>query len=185
MKKLLVLMMVLGIAGAANAALLLSVDGQVNPPDSTIEIKESDWVTLDIWGDGATPGGLFLVGLAVDAQGPATIDISSAQILYVGNANTDPYHFDDPETAAYLGLQNPFIALELVDIPAPPTLPNPLEGTLVDGIRLHCDGVGEVTVILMDGEGNILDTQVIHQIVPEPMTLGLLGLGGLFLRRRK
>jgi hypothetical protein len=185
MKKLLVLMMVLGIASAANAALLISVDGVVDPPDSSIEIMESDWVTLDIWGDGVQPGGMFLLGLAVDAQGPASLDISGAQILYVGNANTDPWIFDDPDTAAYLGLQNMFVALELVDIPAPPTLPNPLEGTLVDGIRLHCDGPGEVTILLMDGEGTILDTQVIHQIVPEPMTLGLLGLGGLFLRRRK
>jgi hypothetical protein len=182
MKKLLVLMMVLGIAGAANAALLISVDGMVDPPDSQIEIMESDWVTIDIWGDGQTDPSEFYLGLAL--EGPASLDIAGAEILYTGNDKyLDPG--DDDYIAGLLGIQIPYYLIGLNDVPAVGTPKVPLEGTLVDGIRLHCDGVGEVTLILTDNEGTILDTQVIHQIVPEPMTLGLLGLGGLFLRRRK
>ena len=71
--------------------------------------------------------------------------------------------------------------------------PPPLLGKLVDSILLHCEGIGEVTLTLASiydpGTGEpvsitVMDTQVIHQI-PEPMTFALLGLGGLFLRRRK
>lgn len=183
MKKLLVLMMVLGIASAANAALLLSVDGVVDPPDSEIEIKESDWVTIDIWGDGATPGGDFFLGIGV--EGPASLDVANAQILYTGNQKgiAEGYAAYAPYIGG--GVNVPFYQVTLFDLVPPEQTQVPLEGTLVDGIRLHCDGVGEVTVILTDLDGQILDTQVIHQIVPEPMTLGLLGLGGLFLRRRK
>lgn len=77
---------------------------------------------------------------------------------------------------------------------------------LVWNLILHCDGVGPVTLdlTLMGSthyweysnpsglpygddayatEGDLGDL-VIHQI-PEPMTIALLGLGGLFLRRRR
>jgi hypothetical protein len=182
MKKLLVLMMVLGIAGAANAALLISVDGVVDPPDSEIEIMESDWVTLDIWGDGQTDPSAFLMGL--ELQGPASLDLANTDMIYTGSdASVD--WLDYPDIADLLGVQNPLVLVSLNDIPPPGTDKAPLDGTLVDGIRLHCDGPGEVVVLLYDFDGNLLDSQVIHQIVPEPMTLGLLGLGGLFLRRRK
>jgi hypothetical protein len=182
MKKLLVLMMVLGIAGAANAALLLSVDGVVDPPESSIEIMESDFVTIDIWGDGVTPGGDFFLGIGI--EGPATLDVANAQILYTGNQKG--IMDGNPDYAAYVGggVNIPFYQITLLDLVPPEQTAIPLEGTLIDGIRLHCEGLGEVTVILTDIEGAILDTQVIHQI-PEPFTVALLGLGGLFLRRRK
>jgi len=51
--------------------------------------------------------------------------------------------------------------------------------------EFHCDGPGIVTISLIDsGTGATIDTITVTQ-VPEPMTVALLGLGGLFLRRRK
>jgi hypothetical protein len=40
-------------------------------------------------------------------------------------------------------------------------------------------------IMLLDENGAMIDTILIHQIIPEPMTIALLGLGGLLLRRRK
>jgi hypothetical protein len=72
------------------------------------------------------------------------------------------------------------------------TNPLVMNGTVVNGITYRAEIAGDSTIILGsvvdDGKGNYLmavwDTVVIHQ-VPEPMTICLLGLGGLFLRRRK
>jgi hypothetical protein len=62
-------------------------------------------------------------------------------------------------------------------------------GSVFTGINFHCEApTGDVTVYLVSTDDyvtyNVLDSVVIHQ-VPEPFTMGLLGLGGLFLRRRK
>lgn len=178
MKKLLVLMMVLGIASAANAALLISVDGVVDPPDTEVTIMPSDTVVIDIWGDGQTGMGDFFLGIGVG--GPGTLDVTNAVILYPG---TDVGIAEgEPGYAPYIGpgVDVPFYMVTLTDLAVPPT---PLEGTLVDEILLHCDGPEDVLIVLTDIDGIVLDTQVIHQ--PEPMTIALLGLGGLFLRRRK
>ena len=55
---------------------------------------------------------------------------------------------------------------------------------VLDAKEFHCTEVGDVVVHLLDDGMQIVDSIVIHQI-PEPMTIALLGLGGLFLRRRK
>jgi hypothetical protein len=58
---------------------------------------------------------------------------------------------------------------------------------ILDAKELHCDFGGDALVYLLNGDDNvILDSITIHQTgVPEPMTIALLGIGGLFLRRRK
>lgn len=71
-------------------------------------------------------------------------------------------------------------------------VPGPL--TIMDGLLFHCVELTDVIIDLhvtgptiIDGqpipESTILDSIIVHQI-PEPMTVALLGLGGLFLLRR-
>jgi hypothetical protein len=75
------------------------------------------------------------------------------------------------------------VFVNLADGSIPPAA---LNGVLVDLIDFHCTGQpGDVMLYLAEAAVfTVFDTQVIHQI-PEPITFALLGLGGLFLRRRK
>jgi len=189
MKKLLVVLMVLSMATIANAGLQIGVNGVVDQPDTSVTVLPSDTVVLsivDVQGQAASAFDAFLV-----IQGPGTIANGTLVYTYGLSAWTI---YDSSNDVGYLaGLQAMFddytIAqvgdLTLADTSDPL---HAIQGVLADNIVFHCDGPGEVLLTLcgLDGDGALftMDTQVIHQI-PEPMTMGLLGLGGLFLRRRK
>jgi hypothetical protein len=181
MRKLVVLMLVLGLATVANAGLWISVNGTVDPPDSSITINPSDWIEIDVYSDGLTQSQQEFY-LTIDGVGH--VDITSA----VNSVNPPGY----PDTVIDIGVlfdpdpldPGKYIFMDLAVLGGPPAPPVPL-GTAVDHIFLHCDGgPGDVLITVfgsMDGE---LDTQIIHN-TPEPMTIALLGLGGLFLRRKR
>jgi len=170
MKNVLVLLMVLAVASVANAALLISVDGVVNPT-APIELNASQTVVIDIYSDGTTGSQQeFYLNIA----GPGTLDITQA-------TNTvNPPGYDQ----SIFEVEPGSIFIDLAILGGPPE-PPVTAGTIVDNIFLHCDAAGDVTLTLVGGVSGILDTQIIHQNVPEPVTLALLGLGGLLLRRRK
>ncbi|MBN2592459.1 MAG: PEP-CTERM sorting domain-containing protein [Sedimentisphaerales bacterium] len=163
MRKLLILFLVLGLASTANA-LLIKVDdleGESFEVDTqaTITVVSEDtssWLGYIIIEEGGA-GSLENV-VILDAAGD--------------NASTGPY------TEAGWGTGFELSASTLTD------------PTIGIGTQFSVDYVGEVgdtaTISLfVDPEYTTPVASVNVTVVPEPMTVILLGLGGLFLRRRR
>jgi len=185
MKKLLVLFMVLGLTTMANAALQISVNGDPEPIDGAITLGPSDEIILDIWTDAdLNPFEIITWQLIVDTS---LGSITPGVALGYGDYGSPPETQNAPDVISPEGQEGIWglaSNLELTPVPA---------GTvLFDQIVFHCEGddFGAGTVIsLMDAPegvmGSILYDSVLIYQTPEPITIALLGLGGLFLRRRK
>jgi hypothetical protein len=182
MKKLLSVLAVLAMATVANAAMMISVDGVV--PDDAVSVATA---VIGVMASGSHPA--TIPGMVV-GQGPINVDLTATTIIPNFGISGDPLIQDmtgDPDAIAFLadlGIMNPVSILyfEVIDVAVPPkAIP---DGVVINSMNLTYKGTGEEALItLLDtGTGEVLDTQA---IVPEPITLALLGLGGLFLRRRK
>lgn len=173
MKKVIVLMLVVFLAAAvtANAGLKIYVnliDGLwAEYSDSKLTIVPSDYLQLGVIDEDGTGGtGVYAFGIAV---GTASGSIDAREAIMSSGVTAEL--INNETAAAQWGIQNPFISLTN-------TTPQGVGGWLVQKFTFHCDGPGDVTLAIVDDDGHILDTQVIHQI-PEPATWVILGLGSL------
>ena len=193
-KKLLIVMLVLGMATLASATLV------------TIEIREADGVTvfdgrdiapstnltIVVIGNALNPesGNLALLTTAngtISARG-STIDTpvtGNYKDSVVGSTWNDPTYNSD---AGNLSNTIDWVAGSWVGYvwSANDTGGNPLVTGDWFIYDFHCDAEGDVDILwFQTGEHTGLEVAATITQIPEPMTIALLGLGGLFLRRRK
>jgi len=185
MKKLLVVMLVLGLASMANAQMYLTINAEDNPT-GTIEALVGDVLTIDIYGDGGTDPSQFFMDAGGEGQ-TDTWDISQATIDYTGSSTALSIN-DDVDW-----LYKPFIWFMLDDVPSGTTpkaplgpTPKPLIDTILLTVGLADTYAEALTVIqLRNGDTDPVFSSYSVHVTPEPITVALLGLGGLMLRRRK
>jgi hypothetical protein len=169
MRKFLVLALVLGIASAANAVTIL-VDG-VDPGDS-IEIAEGLTPVITVVGE----DGSSWLGYIIIEEGGAGELGNGANLDAAGDLGAVA-----PYTEAGWGT-----GYELTSATSPGGSPATAAGPQFT-FDYTGGALGQTATIslFVDPEYGMPADSVTITIVPEPMTVILLGLGGLLLRRRK
>jgi len=169
MKKIITTLLAMSMVVGANAAMTVVIQddagGWQSYEDSTLTITPSTNLVWGVMDDGQTAAGMYTMGIV----GPGSI--TSPTVLSSG---VTAFLTDDTATASSYGVDNPYIAMELVQS---------VVGVLYTS-TFHCEGEGDVTLYAFNDNFVVEDTQVIHQ-VPEPATLAILGIGGLLLRKRR
>lgn len=172
MKKLITMLAVLAMATVANATIVLdpvevdegmSLNVQTDPIDAA-DAQQALWLAVG-GGGGALDAGTMVypgpdLNVITDFTG-LDQDITDLVDLMIGEAST---------------------RIDLLEVFSSSSAPPDVVGVLATyGVTQAADIA--TTVYLLNGETmEIMDTAT---IVPEPITIALLGLGGLFLRRRK
>ena len=200
MKKLLIVAIVLGLTSLAQASLDLTINGEAAPSEITIEVSQNLEVDIEVstgvynqvydvvlvlsnaqaewiepyWVDDPFPADGHWEEINFPTTytlGPSTVKSSSSSVIRLNGAMASADYAvggDVIMNELYLHCvdsTNLILTLEVYD---------------ADGMQSF-DGQGNPITYT---DGQILGQVTIHQI-PEPMTIALLGLGGLFLRRRK
>jgi len=175
MKKLIVLALVLSMATMANAGLVLSTT-------STGPLNVGDTTTLSVGTDAEISPG---VGEGYWAIGSLTVNGMTTGGVSLYPTEGGIAIFDDAVTS---GVVLPEGENGVWGMIALGTLASVPIGGIYDEITFTCNGPVDTVVTLYFSETTEVWTAVssvtISQ-VPEPITMALLGLGGLFLRRRK
>jgi hypothetical protein len=173
MKKLLVLMLVLGLTSAAGALTVrLSTDG-INPADE-LEAVPGGSYTFYVISDTAGSAGAYWTYLEMYLPSPGTIDFDDAFILPNAGDLSSKTDYSTPE----------LLDIELFVCDSAGNIGAGVQFTFYLDIASDWDLTPFDIWITTPNDAN-WPVEHTLSIVPEPMTIALLGLGSLFLRRRK
>ena len=181
MKKFLVLTLVLGMAAMANATLTMTTtyDGS--------DLMPGDTFTIDIGEDAMMFPLQTNYTLALIVSDTTLADISGGTAMTPINPADKILIWDDMSSPGWA--EDAGVGMVVTVLAGVYTMP---PYVLYDDIMFECLGEGDVMVQLVTGtlvDDQYVPAEILAEVmvkqIPEPMTLALLGLGGLFLRRRK
>ena len=200
MKKLLIMFLVLGLASLASAA-NTAVTIEVRESDGTTlfdgrDLMPSDYLTIVVIGNALNPESGNIGLLTADANG--TISARGPQIDAPG-AVTDNWMgsvvgstyvsevFDSDSGNLSFTIDWTYLTWTGYNWSANDQSGNPSATGDWFIYDFHCEGEGDVDIVYYQTGMGMTTMELVQTItqVPEPMTIALLGLGGLFLRRRK
>ena len=166
MRKSLVLILVLGMATTASAVIV-----EVNGQTGEVLVLPDTFATVTVIGEDAANTLGYLI---VDVGGSGALSNPEVLAIAGNKAGAEAYN-DEPDWG-----------LGFMLTVASTSVPTDVEPGTQFSLSYHYSGqlARPTTISLyMDPEYEVPAAQV--SIIPEPMTVVLLGLGGLFLRRRK
>jgi hypothetical protein len=208
MKKLIVLLIVLTMVNVVSAGvidiLITSKNGDSITPTKEITLDPTDTIDFQITFNAPATERLFAIDSYINVSGNGTLDYS--HFLYAtydeGSetwTNVDIHGSFDPLFHVLNTVSDPDYIVEAAKTWG--VLGTGAEIWVVKDLYLHCDGNGDVKIWLTNHmTGSVVINATTHALVPwnyglgvtihqppipEPMTLMLLGLGSLFLARRK
>ena len=170
MRHISILALVLFFSISANAALIIGFNGVIGP----LETPELD------------PLQTANISIATNE----VIDTPGWYVLGVPQGEPGTIYANDPwlHPDLVIGPELPFPGFSSWVIFSYESLSPIPPGLLVDNITFHCDGPGNVNMLLLGtqdfADWVTLDSQAIRQ-TPEPATIALLGLGAMLLKRRR
>jgi hypothetical protein len=184
MKKLLVLLMVLGLATSAQAALSLQINGSDVPTEMTVSVSTN--IVIQVYSSTATPWYGWIEGADVGyTSNDTSYQFTKGEFV----EGTVTYPTNQKYVTVYSIAGDLGRAIAETDYKAWKLMSDgltvvPSAGTQYD-VTFHCKATGDAVINLFGTNYvDVIDSIIIHQ-TPEPITMALLGLGGLFLRRRK
>ena len=163
MRKILVLILVFGLASAANA-MLIKVDDQVG---DSFEVDVKTTITV------VSEDSSSWLGYIIVEEGGAGAIENAAKLDAAGDLGVASAYAEAGWGAGYT------LTVASTSVPT-----NVVAGPQFDVSYTAGLGTAQISLFL-DPEYEIPAASVAVEVVPEPMTVLLLGLGGLFLRRRK